>query len=209
MTQHNAFPQIILASTSPFRKQLLKKLHLPFETANPEIDETALADETVIEMVQRLSRQKAQAIATDNPQAIVIGSDQSATFQGKAIGKPLTHANAVEQLRQFSGHTIEFITGLAVIDGTNAKTYQATDVTQVEFRQLSDNEIEQYLRLETPYQCAGSFKSEGLGISLFNKIHTNDPNALIGLPLIELTSLLKQCGIALPYDYNKLTNDVF
>lgn len=199
MTQNTAFPQIILASTSPFRKQLLEKLQLPFETANPKLDETPLTNETVVDMVQRLSRQKAQVVASQYPDAIVIGSDQSATFNGKAIGKPHTHANAIKQLQQFSGHTIEFVTGLAVVKGT--ETHQAIDITRVQFRQLSDTEIEHYLRLETPYQCAGSFKSEGLGITLFEEIQSKDPNALIGLPLIELTSLLKQCGIALPYNY--------
>mgnify|MGYP002389145018 CR=1 FL=1 len=198
MTQPNAFPQIILASTSPFRKQLLQKLQIPFETANPKVDETPLANETVGEMVKRLSVKKAQAIAAQHPNAIIIGSDQSAAFQGNPIGKPLTHCKAVEQLHQFNGQTIEFFTGLAVINGSDATTYQALDVTQVKFRQLTETEIENYLRLETPYQCAGSFKSEGLGITLFEKITNTDPNALIGLPLIELTSLLKRCGTSLP-----------
>ncbi|PLA75603.1 septum formation inhibitor Maf [Hydrogenovibrio sp. SC-1] len=199
MNQNSFIPQIILASTSPFRKQLLEKLQLPFETANPKLDETPLTNESVIDMVQRLSRQKAQVVASQYPDAIVIGSDQSATFNGKAIGKPRTHANAIKQLQQFSGHTIEFLTGLAVVKGS--EIHQAIDITRVQFRQLSDTEIEHYLRLETPYQCAGSFKSEGLGITLFEEIQSKDPNALIGLPLIELTTLLKKCGIALPYNY--------
>lgn len=202
MTQSTHFPQIILASTSPFRKQLLEKLQFPFETAKPELEETHQPEESVTEMVARLSLQKAQAIANQHPNAIVIGSDQSATFKGKPIGKPHNHANAIEQLKQFSGHTVEFITGLAVINGSTSEVYQATDVTHVRFRQLSDSEIEHYLRLEKPYQCAGSFKSEGLGITLFEAIQTKDPSALIGLPLIELTTLLKKCGISLPHNHN-------
>ncbi len=190
--------QIILASTSPFRKTLLNKLHLPFETAKPQIDETPLADETVKQMVQRLSLEKAQKIAQENHNRIIIGSDQSASFQGQAIGKPYTHSKAIQQLADFSGECVCFYTGLAVIDQAGDKIYQTVDETRVYFRKLSAADIENYLLIEEPYQCAGSFKSEGLGITLFEKIESQDPNALIGLPLIELTGILKQIGIQLP-----------
>jgi len=199
-------PKIILASTSPFRKALLNKLKLPFTTESPEIDETPLPNESVVEMVNRLSRTKAQAIAKHHPDAIVIASDQSATYQGQPVGKPHNYQNATQQLRQFSGETILFNTGLVVFDGRTQKTYQTLDVTKVSFRTLSKADIHNYLTLEEPYQCAGSFKSEGLGITLFSKIEGKDPNALIGLPLIDLTTFLKQCGIQLPFLQPDATN---
>lgn len=198
MSQPHCNPRIILASTSIFRKQLLEKLHIPFETQKPDVDETPLQHESVAQMVQRLSEAKAQAIASNTPNALIIGSDQSAVFNGLPIGKPLTPENAIQQLKQFSGKTIEFITGLAVMDTRNHQTHYATDITKVTFRSLTENEIINYLNIEQPYQCAGSFKSEGLGITLFNSIETSDPNALIGLPLIQLTTILKQCGLPLP-----------
>jgi len=192
-------PKIILASTSPFRKALLTKLRLPFTTESPEIDETPLPNESVIDMVNRLSHAKAQAIAEKYPNTIVIASDQSATYQGKAVGKPHTYQNATQQLKQFSGETIHLNTGLVVFDGRTRKTYKTLDITKVSFRILSETDIHNYLVLEEPYQCAGSFKSEGLGITLFSQIEGKDPNALIGLPLIDLTSFLKQCDIQLPF----------
>lgn len=201
MTTPNALPQIILASTSPFRKQLLEKLKMPFETANPKVDEVVIPGEAVADMVQRLALQKAQALSDQYPNAIVIGSDQSASFEGNPIGKPQSHTKATEQLRQLSGHTVDFYTGLAVINTATNQSHLSLDLTRVTFRQLTKAEIEHYLRLEEPYQCAGSFKSEGLGITLFEKIESTDPNALIGLPLIALTSALKQFGIAIPYPY--------
>lgn len=194
----NSRPKIILASTSPFRKQLLEKLHLPFDTAKPNIDETPLKGELVLDMVNRLSLAKAKAIADRTPGAIIIGSDQSACFNGSSIGKPHNHEAAKEQLHNFSGQTVEFITGLAVIDTRNNTNYQHYDLTQVHFRKLSEIDIENYLNTEQPYQCAGSFKSEGLGITLLEEITSRDPNALIGLPLIALTTILKQCNIVLP-----------
>ncbi|MBD3611018.1 MAG: septum formation inhibitor Maf [Hydrogenovibrio crunogenus] len=192
-------PKIILASTSPFRKALLQKLRLPFITENPAIDETPYPHESVVDMVNRLSLAKAHAVAEKHPNAIIIASDQSATYQGQAVGKPHTYPNAVQQLNQFSGETIHFNTGLVVFDNRTQKTYQTLDVTKVTFRTLSETDIHNYLILEEPYQCAGSFKSEGLGITLFSKIEGKDPNALIGLPLIDLTSFLKQCDIQLPF----------
>ncbi|MPQ77071.1 septum formation inhibitor Maf [Hydrogenovibrio sp. JE_KL2] len=192
-------PPIILASTSAFRKQLLEKLCLPFTTAKPDIDETPLAQESVEEMVNRLSLAKANEVANTVKNAIIIASDQSAVFEEKPIGKPHNYENAFNQLKGFSGQSIAFLTGLVVIDQTRQKTYQSLDITKVFFRNLSDDDIHNYLMLEQPFECAGSFKSEGLGITLFEKIESSDPNALIGLPLIQLTTHLKACGIQLPY----------
>lgn len=191
-------PKIILASTSIFRKQLLEKLGLPFDQLNPEINETPQTNESVQKMTLRLSREKAEAVAKTTSDSLIIGSDQSAIFQDQPIGKPHTHQNAFQQLKQFSGQSIEFLTGLAVIDQRTQQIYKSLDSTRVHFRHLSDQDIENYLRTETPYECAGSFKSEGLGITLFERIESKDPNALIGLPLIDLTTHLKACGIQLP-----------
>ncbi len=194
-------PKIILASTSVFRKSLLEKLQIPFETAAPNIDENLLSGETVQQMVDRLSLEKAIAVAKQFPNCIIIASDQSALLNQKPLGKPLNYQNAVKQLNNCSGKCVDFYTGLAVLDTREkkAKVYQAQDTTLVCFRELSVATIHNYLMLEEPYQCAGSFKSEGLGITLFNKIETTDPNALMGLPLIELTSIFAKLGIKLPY----------
>lgn len=189
---------IILASTSVFRKNLLEKLRLTFTTAKPDIDETPLSNESVKEMVRRLSLQKAQEIAKQNTAKIIIASDQTAVFNDRPIGKPHNYQNAVKQLNQFSGQTIIFYTGLAIIDQSNQKIYQEMEETKVSFRKLSETDIHNYLMLEEPYQCAGSFKSEGLGISLFKSIQTEDPNALIGLPLIKLVSIFKEIGLQIP-----------
>lgn len=191
-------PQIILASTSPFRKTLLEKLCLPFNSAKPEIDETAFKNESVEEMVQRLSLAKARKIAAQNNNAIIIASDQSAAFNNTPIGKPHNRENAIHQLTSFSGQTVIFYTGLAVIDTLHNQVYESMDTTKVTFRKLDSIDIENYLDQEEPYQCAGSFKSEGLGISLFEKLESSDPNALIGLPLIKLTSIFKSIGIQVP-----------
>jgi len=189
---------LLLASTSIFRMALLKKLHLNFSTFKPNIDESSLADEPVSSMVSRLSLEKAHKATESNQQKIIIASDQAASFQGKPIGKPHNYKNAVKQLTSFSGKTIVFYTGLAVIDQNNNNIYQDLEETKVSFRDLSQTDIHNYLTLEEPYQCAGSFKSEGLGISLFAKIETNDPNALIGLPLIKLVDILKKIGLQIP-----------
>ncbi len=192
-------PHIILASTSPFRARLLNKLHLPFEQAAPNIDETPLSNETPQAMVARLSKAKALEIAQRaHNHNIIIASDQCAVFQNRAIGKPHTVPNAIKQLQQFSQQTITFYTGLAVINTTNQQVFEAMDVTQVQFRKLSTTVIENYIEMEQPLNCAGSFKSEGLGITLFEKITSKDPNALIGLPLIELTHIFYQMGYELP-----------
>lgn len=190
--------KIVLASTSVFRQALLKKLHLPFSIAKPAIDEFIQPNESVEDMVNRLSLAKGVAIAKEVNNKIIIASDQAACFNNKAIGKPLNYANATKQLQEFSGQTVTFFTGLAVIDQASQKTFQAMDTTKVTFRNLTKTDIHNYLSIEEPFQCAGSFKSEGLGITLFEKVETTDPNALIGLPLIELTSILKQIGLQIP-----------
>lgn len=198
ITHKAQLPKLVLGSSSPFRKQMLEKLQLPFIQFAPEIDETPLADETPTAMIKRLSLLKAQAVAKAHPNSIIIASDQCATFNNQPIGKPHTHDNAVKQLQMFSGQAIKFHTGLVVIDPRDQKAYQSMDTTTVHFRVLSAQTIENYLQAEQPYQCAGSFKSEGLGITLFERIESRDPNALIGLPLIELTSIFAQMGIVLP-----------
>ena len=197
-TQSISLPRIILGSTSIFRKQLLEKLNLPFDQLAPDIDETPLKDETPKEMVARLSKQKAEVIAKQSPNSIVIGSDQTAVFNNLPIGKPHTFDKAVEQLTLFSGQTITFYTGLSVINTATQQTYEAMDITKVHFRELSTESIKNYIEIEQPLKCAGSFKSEGLGITLFNEIESKDPNALIGLPLIELTTIFQKMGFTLP-----------
>ena len=196
--QSISLPRIVLGSTSVFRKQLLEKLNLPFDQLAPDIDETPLKDETPKEMVARLSKLKAEVIAKQSPNSIVIGSDQTAEFNNQPIGKPHTFDRAVEQLSLFSGQTITFYTGLSVINTATQQTYEAMDITKVHFRKLSIESIQSYIEIEQPLKCAGSFKSEGLGITLFNEIESKDPNALIGLPLIELTTIFEKMGFTLP-----------
>lgn len=189
---------IILASTSPFRKELMDKLHIAYSTATPNIDESSLANETPEEMVKRLSLEKAKAVADENSDALIIGSDQCAVLDTLVMGKPGTHEKAIQQLRNSSGKTVSFLTGLCVYDAKN-QTYQVECVPfEVGFRDLTDIEIENYLRIEEPYNCAGSFKSEALGITLFNKMQGEDPSALIGLPLIMLCEMLRNKGVSLP-----------
>ena len=190
-------PKIILASTSPYRKELLARLHLPFETASPEIEEDSLPNELPIATALRLSEAKARAVAVAFPDALIIGSDQVAFLGDEVFGKPGTHEKAVSQLHALSGQTVSFSTGLCLL---NTKTYaaQLTHVmTQVTFRPLTSDAIERYLHIERPYNCAGSAKSEGLGIALIAKIDGEDPNALIGLPLIALCSFLKNEHVSL------------
>lgn len=198
ITHKNQLPPIILGSSSPFRKALLEKLQLPFAQHAPQVDETPLEKESPLDMVQRLSRLKAQAIAKQSPEHIIIASDQCATFNNQPVGKPHTHENAVKQLQEFSGQSITFYTGLVVFDPRTQSYHQRHDETIVHFRPLNETTIQNYLLAETPYQCAGSFKSEGLGITLFSSIQSRDPNALIGLPLIELTNIFQEMGITLP-----------
>ncbi|NRB41606.1 MAG: septum formation inhibitor Maf [Pseudomonadales bacterium] len=189
--------KIILASSSKYRQSLLRQLQLPFNCDNPDIDETAKADENATDLVQRLAEQKAIAIAIKHKHSntYIIGSDQVATFDQHILNKPHTHENAVKQLQLCNGKAVTFHTGLCLF---NCNTMTATtlhDTFNVHFRQLSQDQIEYYLRTEQPYDCAGSFKMEGLGISLFQKLEGDDPNSLIGLPLIKLNHLLLQNGI--------------
>jgi septum formation protein len=187
-------PVLVLASTSPYRRELLTRLGIPFEVAAPDIDETPLAGEGPADTALRLAQEKARVLAHRYPGALIIGSDQVATLNDLQIGKPGNHERAVAQLQLMRGRTVIFHTALALYDGRN-DSMQVKDVqTEVDFRQLSDEFIEAYLRKEQPYNCAGSAKSEGLGIVLMSAMRGTDPNALIGLPLIELVSMLQHAG---------------
>lgn len=190
-----ACSSLILASSSPFRKELLSRLHLPFDTISPDIDETRLADESAETYVSRLAREKALAVAHDHTDSIIIGSDQCAYLKGQILGKPGTHKNAVKQLQQASGQEVIFYTGLCVMQLSTGFTEVDCIQYRVGFRALSDQQIEHYLITEKPYNCAGSFKSEAYGISLFSYMSGDDPTSIIGLPLIRLISMLEAAGI--------------
>ena len=191
----NMTSQLILASTSIYRKSLLEKLSLPFTFKAPDIDETPFKNESPDELVKRLSKQKALEIAKTNPEAIIIGSDQVCTIDGQITGKPLTEDNAIQQLVKASGKKITFYTGLCVYSGKTQQISCDVELFNVYFKTLSLAEIEFYVKKEQPLYCAGSFKSEGLGIALFEKLEGRDPNSLIGLPLILLIEMLKIHGI--------------
>jgi len=177
---------------------LLERLEIPFETVAPGVDEARGFKEPVEQLVQRLSRAKAEAVAAKHPGALIIGSDQAAEREGEILGKPGDHATATAQLKAASGKYMKFHTGLCVIDTRDGRIQEYTDVTRVAFRKLTDAEIERYLQAEKPYDSAGSFKSEGLGITLFDAMESNDPSALIGLPLIMLCKFLRNAGLELP-----------
>lgn len=187
---------LVLASTSPFRKAILERLGIPFVTAAPAVDEHARPGEAPEALVARLSEAKARAVADRFPEALIIGSDQVAIVDGKIVGKPGTHEAAVQQLRNASGHTVRFVTGLCVLNSVSGEAEVEVVPFEVTFRPLSDAQIEHYLQREKPYNCAGSFRSEGLGIALFEKMHGDDPNALVGLPLIRLITLLGNAGLS-------------
>jgi len=187
--------QIVLASTSPYRRALLERLSLPFEIAAPDADETPQENENPHELVARLSEAKARAIAAQFPNALVIGSDQVAVLNQQILGKPGNHENAIQQLRAASGNRVDFLTGLCLLNTRTQNCHVKVVPYSVVFRTLSNAQIEQYLLKDKPYNCAGSFKSEGLGICLFEKMEGDDPNALIGLPLIELTNMLALEGL--------------
>lgn len=187
---------LVLASTSIYRSQLLAKLQIPFSTSAPKVDETPLLGESAEQTSRRLSQLKAEAAATSHPNALIIGSDQVALLGEQQIGKPLTHDNAVTQLRLMSGKTVIFYTALSLLNAATQEMQTDVVTTRVSFRELHDNEIERYLRKEQPYHCAGSAKSEGLGIALISRIEGDDPNALIGLPLIRLIDMLNKQGIS-------------
>jgi MAF protein len=187
--------QLILGSSSPFRAELLAKLGLPFIAVSPDIDESPFINEQAHQLVQRLSEQKAQAIAVQHSDALIIGSDQVAVLEGTILGKPGNHDNAIKQLMAASGKTVQFLTGLTLLNSNTGKIQSLVEPFEVSFKTLSLQQIEYYLQQEQPYQCAGSFKSEGFGISLFAKLNGDDPNSLIGLPLIKLIQLLAAEGI--------------
>lgn len=187
-------PKLILASTSPFRKQLLEKLGIPFQCANPDIDETARPDESAEQLVVRLAQEKARAVATLYPEHLIIGSDQVCVLNGHITGKPLTVERAEEQLSLARGQCITFYTGLCLYDSRSGQYQSHCEPFHVHFRSLSTAEIHAYVAKEQPLWCAGSFKCEGLGITLFERLEGDDPNALIGLPLIRLNQMLIQQG---------------
>lgn len=188
---------LILGSTSRYRKELLTRLRIPFETAAPGVDETPHSNESPKDLALRLALAKARAVALKNPEAVVIGSDQVADLEGAPLGKPGNHTNAILQLQRMRGKTVIFQTALSVV--CIATGYERTDLAEVKvkFRDLSDAEIETYLRAEEPYDCAGSAKSEGLGIALLDAIDNDDPTALIGLPLIRTCQMLREAGVKL------------
>lgn len=186
---------LVLASTSIYRSQLLSTLQLPFQTAAPDVDETPLPGESAEQTSWRLAQVKAQVVAKRFPDALIIGSDQVALLDGKQIGKPLNHDNAVLQLRSMRGKTVTFYTALSLLNAASGEMQTDVAITRVGFRNLSDDEIERYLKKEQPYHCAGSAKSEGLGIALISRIEGDDPNALIGLPLILLVGMLEKQGV--------------
>lgn len=190
--------QLVLASSSTFRQDLLKRLGLQFEVANPDIDESAPAGESPAATATRLAREKAERVAHRFSTALIIGSDQVAVCDGQRIGKPGNHGNAVRQLQMMRGKNVEFFTALCLLNAKTADLQCALATNIVTFRDLSDDEIERYLTREEPYGCAGSAKTEGLGIALIARLQGDDPNALIGLPLIELVTLLKRAGIRIP-----------
>ena len=189
---------LVLASTSPFRRALLERLGLAFETVAPDTDETRLPGEPPEQLVRRLAEAKARAGAARFPDALIIGSDQVAVCGDEVLGKPGDHARAHTQLLRLSGHTVDFHTGLCLYDARSDRARVDMVPFAVRFRRLDAAQIERYLRREQPYNCAGSFKSEGLGISLFEALQGDDPNALIGLPLIRLVSWLNDAGVAVP-----------
>jgi len=199
MITSSAPVRLILASSSAYRRELLARLGLPFEAIAPDIDETPLPGEAPQDTALRLAREKAAAVASLHPGALVIGSDQVATLDGLQIGKPGNHARALEQLQLMRGRRVVFHTALCLWDGRAADPAQAAQIENVQvfvdFRDLPDAELDAYLRIEQPYDCAGSAKNEGLGIALLERIESNDPTALTGLPLIALTSMLRRAGL--------------
>ncbi|MEX3592882.1 MAG: Maf family nucleotide pyrophosphatase [Burkholderia sp.] len=199
MTTFSRPPRLILASSSSYRRELLERLRLAFEVVPPDLDETPLAGESPADTALRLAAAKARAVATqiEVPEGtVVIGSDQVATFEDRQIGKPGNHQGALKQLQAMRGREVEFHSALCVYESRHDRAHIEGVVTRVRFRSLSDTDLEAYLRAETPYDVAGSAKSEGLGIALLEAIDSNDPTALVGLPLIALTRMLAEAGIS-------------
>ena len=188
-------PKLILASSSAYRHELLSRLHLPFEAVAPDIDERPLAGESPEATALRLAEAKARAVAGRFPGSLVIGSDQVATLDGLQIGKPGSHAAALAQLQLMRGRTVTFHTALCLYDGRNGRAQVQNVQVFVGFRDLPDAELDAYLRIEQPYDCAGSAKNEGLGIAILEKVESTDPTALTGLPLIALTTMLREAGV--------------
>ncbi len=190
-------PPLILASSSPYRAELLSRLGLAFETVSPDIDETARPGESPRELVMRLARDKAAAVDRERPGALIIGSDQVAVMDGRVLGKPGNMETARAQLAAASGREVEFLTGLALLNGASGQCQLDCIPYQVHFRELTAAQIDAYLHIEQPFDCAGSFKSEGLGVALFARMQGEDPSALIGLPLIRLVEMLAAEGVDL------------
>lgn len=195
MEDRTAAPAVILASSSPHRAELLARLGLAFEAVSPEVDESPRPGEDAQTLVVRLAAAKARAVADIRPGALVIGSDQVAVCGGDVLGKPGTAERARAQLARLSGQSVTFLTGLCVLDADAGEATTALVPTRVEFRHLADDEISSYVARDRPLDCAGAFKSEGLGIALFDAVESQDPTALIGLPLIELCRMLRQAGV--------------
>ncbi len=191
-------PDLILASTSVYRRALLEKLALPFRCMAPHVDETPLQGESAEQLVQRLALEKAKAVASQNPDSWVIGSDQVCIINGAVVGKPGSESEAIAQLQAASGQRISFYTGLCLYDAAQARYQLQAEPFHVHFRTLSSEQIKRYIKTEAPFDCAGSFKSEGLGITLFRQLEGRDPNSLIGLPLIALVDMLDAWGLELP-----------
>jgi MAF protein len=189
---------LVLGSSSPFRRELLGRLGLAFECHSPDIDESARPDETPRELVARLSEAKARAVAGTWPQALIIGSDQVAVVDDVILGKPGSHERAQEQLARLSGRKVTFLTGLCLYNSEADRAQLDVVSYVVEFRDLTPEQIEHYLQREQPYNCAGSFRSEALGVTLFRRMQGDDPNALVGLPLIRLVDMLAEEGVVLP-----------
>ena len=188
---------ILLASSSIYRKELLSRLGIPFETASPNLDETPLINESAAQTSYRLAQAKARALAAQFPEHLIIGSDQVALLDGVQLGKPGTHERAVQQLQMMRGRTIEFHTALCLLNARSSHAQTIVDITRVTMRNYSNAQIEAYLQREKPYDCAGSAKTEGLGITLIASIENRDPTAIIGLPMIELVTMLNNEGIPL------------
>lgn len=186
---------LILASSSPYRRALLEQLRLPFECIAPHIDEAAMSGEDPTGLARRLATEKARALADTHPDALIIGSDQVAECNGGTLGKPGTPERAVEQLKSCSGRRVHFHTGVSLLDSRSGTQRSEVETFTVQFRQLDDRQIRRYIALENPLDCAGSFKAEGLGIALFEKMEGSDINSLVGLPLIRLVDLLREFGV--------------
>lgn len=198
MPNETVFPQLILASASPYRAELLNRLGLPYEIFAAGVDETARNDEIPHELVLRLANAKAAAVARTHPRAVVIGSDQIAVHEGRILGKPGTEEVAMRQLASFSGSVVQFLTAVTVLKPAGLPVGEALVETRVEFRELQEEEIKRYIAADRPLDCAGSFKAESLGPTLFQSMFSQDPTAIVGLPLIETARLLRMAGFQVP-----------